>query len=141
MTRRRLDWEAWRDSLLSAAGVLDLTMGGKALPGGFSGECAPFAVLRFEPAGHGRHVADPRRAGSRAHSPWRTETLTPLQGLFALNSPFILRQSDLLGKWMMGQGIEASYQRLFQRTPTSRESRAANDYLRGREKDAAVWSG
>ena len=76
-----------------------------------------------------------------AHSPWRTETLTPLQGLFALNSPFILRQSDLLGKWMMGQGIEPTYQRLFQRAPSPRESQAAAGYLRGRELDETVWSG
>jgi len=141
MTRRRLDWEAWRDSLLSAAGVLDLTMGGKALPA-----ASPDNVRRSLYCASNRQdmdamlrihdVPDPG-----AHSPWRTETLTPLQGLFALNSPFILRQSDLLGKWMMGQGIEPTYQRLFQRAPSPRESQAAAGYLRGRELDETVWSG
>ena len=141
MTRRRLDWEAWRDSLLSAAGVLDLTMGGKALPA-----ASPDNVRRSLYCASNRQdmdamlrihdVPDPG-----AHSPWRTETLTPLQGLFALNSPFILRQSDLLGKWMMGQGIDATYQRLFQRAPSPGESQAAAGYLRGREQDETVWSG
>jgi len=141
MTRRRLDWEAWRDALLAGTGVLDLTMGGKALPAASlenvrrSLYCASNrqdmdAMLRIH------DVPDPG-----AHSPWRTETLTPLQGLFALNSPFILRQSDLLGKRMMGQGIDATYQRLFQRAPSPRESRAAADYLRGRDEAAEVWSG
>jgi hypothetical protein len=140
MTRRRLDWEAWRDSLLSAAGVLDLSMGGPALPASSldnvrrSLYCASNrqdmdAMLRIH------DVPDPG-----AHSPWRTETLTPLQGLFAMNSPFILKQADRLGGWMMERGIEAGYQCLFQRPPTGRERQVAGEFLRGREKDAAVWA-
>jgi hypothetical protein len=31
-----------------------------------------------------------------AHNPWRTETITPLQGFFALNSPFMQQQADVL---------------------------------------------
>jgi hypothetical protein len=76
-----------------------------------------------------------------AHSPWRTETMTPLQGLFALNSPFILKQSDALGAWIRQEGLEAGYRRLFQRHPANWEARAAQAYLQGREGEAAVWSG
>jgi hypothetical protein len=76
-----------------------------------------------------------------AHSPWRTETLTPLQGLFALNSPFILKQAERLGKLAMESGIEATYARLWQRPPTRREADLAASYLRGRETDAAAWAG
>jgi hypothetical protein len=140
MTRRRLDWEAWRDSLLSAAGVLDLSMGGPALPASSLANvrrslyCASNrqdmdAMLRIH------DVPDPG-----AHSPWRTETLTPLQGLFAMNSPFILEQADRLGGWMMERGIEAGYQRLFQRPPTARERQGAGTFLRGGDHDASVWA-
>lgn len=139
--RRRLDWEAWRDSLLAGAGKLDLTVGGPALSAGSldnvrrSLYCASNrqdmdAMLRLH------DVPDPG-----AHSPWRTETMTPLQGLFALNSPFILKQADVLGAWLREAGLEAGYQRLFQRPPEPWEKRAAETYLRGRESEAASWAG
>lgn len=139
--RRRLDWEAWRDSLLAGAGTLDLTMGGPALAVG-----SPDNVRRSLYGASDRQdmdamlrlhdVPDPG-----AHSPWRTETMTPLQGLFALNSPFILKQSDALGAWIRQEGLEAGYRRLFQRHPADWETRAAQAYLQGREGEAAVWSG
>jgi hypothetical protein len=139
--RRRLDWEAWRDSLLAGAGTLDLTMGGPALAVG-----SPDNVRRSLYGASDRQdmdamlrlhdVPDPG-----AHSPWRTETMTPLQGLFALNSPFILKQSDALGAWIRQEGLEAGYRRLFQRHPANWEARAAQAYLQGREGEAAVWSG
>ena len=78
-----------------------------------------------------------------AHSPWRTETITPLQGLFALNSPFMQQRADVLGKWMQAQGagfVTRTYERLFARTPMEREARAAQGFLSGRESDATVWS-
>jgi hypothetical protein len=127
--------------LLAASGKLDLTMGGRALLVASldntrrSLYCASNrqdmdAMLRIH------DVPDPG-----AHSPWRTETLTPLQGLFALNSPFILKQAEGLGAWMMSAGIEAGYERLFERGPAPRERRATQAYLQGRERDLAAWNG
>ena len=140
MTRRRLDWESWRDAMLSAAGRLDLTMGGPALEA-----AAPANNRRslygasnrqdMEPMLRIHDVPDPG-----AHSPWRTETITPLQGLFALNSPFMEQQADALGVWMQSEGFEATYARLFQRQPTQREAAALGSFMAGREKDSAAWS-
>ena len=143
MTRRRLDWESWRDAILSATGQIDLKMGGVASSindvknqrrslYGASDRQDMDPMLRIH------DVPDP---GS--HNPWRTETITPLQGLFALNSPFIQQQSDALGRWLQSRGdqrIEEVYARLFQRKPSEREAQAAKAFTSGREADASVWS-
>lgn len=147
MTRRRLDWESWRDAILSATSSLDLRLGGPALAisdlknqrrslYGASNRQDMDPMLRVH------DVPDPG-----AHNPWRTETITPLQGLFALNSPFMQQQSDALGRWLQGQsagdvteGVRAAYAQLFQRNPTDKEEQAGGRFLTGREQDAVAWS-
>jgi hypothetical protein len=140
MLRRRLDWEAWRDAILSATGQLDLKMGGPAASisdaknlrrslYGASDRQDMDPMLRIH------DVPDPG-----AHNPWRTETITPLQGLFALNSPFMLEQGAILGRWAMNRSSDEVYARLFGRAPSPREAEVAKAFVSGREKDAAVWS-
>lgn len=75
-----------------------------------------------------------------AHNPWRTETITPLQGLFALNSPFIQQQADVLGRWALNHSIDEVYARLFSRKPSHHEAEMMSAFVSGREKDPAVWS-
>ena len=140
MLRRRLDWEAWRDGILSSTGQIDLKMGGPAASisdaknlrrslYGASDRQDMDPMLRIH------DVPDPG-----AHNPWRTETITPLQGLFALNSPFMHQQADVLGKWAMQHGVDEVYARLFSRKPTAHEAAVAKGFVGGREADAAVWS-
>lgn len=140
MLRRRLDWEAWRDAILTASGQINLTTGGPAAVindlkntrrslYGASDRQDMDPMLRLH------DVPDPG-----AHNPWRTETITPLQGLFALNSPFMQHHADALGKWAMGHDVSAVYARLFQRPPTPREAQAAKVFFTGREHDEAAWS-
>ncbi len=140
MLRRRLDWEAWRDAILTATGQIDLKLGGPASTVsdlkntrrslyGASDRQDMDPMLRIH------DVPDPG-----AHNPWRTETITPLQGLFALNSPFMQQQADVLGQWAMKHTTEEIYARLFHRQPTAREAEVARMFVRGREKDAAAWS-
>ncbi len=143
MIRRRLDWESWRDAVLTATGELDLRSGGPAASisdaknlrrslYGASDRQDMDPMLRIH------DVPDPG-----AHNPWRTETITPLQGLFALNSPFMQTRADTLGKWIQSQGenrLPLTYARLFQRPPTERETQAAHRFLTGRESDPAAWS-
>jgi dsDNA-binding SOS-regulon protein len=147
MSRRRLDWESWRDAMLSVTGSLDLRLGGPALSisdsanqrrslYGASNRQDMDPMLRIH------DVPDPG-----AHNPWRTETITPLQGLFALNSPFMLQQADTLGRWLqnlparqVADRVSAAYAQLFQRSPTEGEQRVAQRFLGGREGDASAWS-
>lgn len=140
MLRRRLDWEAWRDAILTATGQIDLRMGGPAAAisdaknvrrslYGASDRQDMDPMLRIH------DVPDPG-----AHNPWRTETITPLQGLFALNSPFMQQQADVLGKWAVDHSTAEIYERLFQRPPTAREAEVAAAFVAGREGDTAVWA-
>ncbi len=140
MTRRRLDWEAWRDSLLVATGQLDVSMGGPASAAsdlnnqrrslyGASDRQDMDPMLRIH------DVPDPG-----AHSPWRTETITPLQGLFALNSPFVQQRSETLGRWIMSHSLEQAFERLYQRPPSATEVTVAQAFLSGREKEPAAWA-
>jgi hypothetical protein len=75
-----------------------------------------------------------------AHSPWRTETITPLQGLFALNSPFVHQLSETLGRWAKANTLEQTFTRLYQRSPSPRERAAAEAFVKGREADPAIWT-
>ena len=147
MPRRRLDWESWRDALLSASGRLDLRLGGPALAiGATDNRRRSFYGASdrqdMDPMLRIHDVPDPG-----AHSPWRVETITPLQGLFALNSPFMLQQADALGALLrpaaageVAARVRLAYQRLYQRPPGGRELGAAARFFRGRETDPAAWS-
>jgi len=140
MLRRRLDWEAWRDAILTASGQIDLKMGGPASSisdlkntrrslYGASDRQDMDPMLRIH------DVPDPG-----AHNPWRTETITPLQGLFALNSPFMQQQADVFGKWAMNHGVTEIYARLFDRKPSAKEAAAAGAFISGHENGAVTWS-
>jgi len=147
MNRRRLDWEAWRDALLAAADSIDLSTGGPAQP-----ISSPTNRRRSLYGASNRQDMDPMLRihdvpDPGAHSPWRTETLTPLQGLFALNAPFIQQQADQLSLKlqadltpMLTDRIRSVYHCLFQRSPTERETAAATRFLIGREQDPAAWA-
>ncbi len=99
MNRRRLDLEAFRDSLLAAAGRLDLAMGGPSV----EITTAPFSTRRsvygfIERQNMPAFFRTFDFANPNAHTPQRPETASPQQALFILNSPFALEQSRELAK-------------------------------------------
>jgi hypothetical protein len=147
MTRRRLEFESWRDAMLSANGQMDPKMGG------------PSTELKLEDNHrrtlYGTVYRDEMDAMLRihdvpdpaSHSPARMETITPLQALFALNGPFMERQADALAQRLQTQAgpalterVNLAYALLYQRAPTSKEMTLATQFLKGRESDAAAWS-
>ena len=147
MPRQRLDFEAWRDAMLSATALIDLKIGG-------------LSRLASEPGNHRRTLyatsdrqdLDPMLRihdfpDPGAHSASRAETITPLQQLFTLNGPFVLEQADALAGRLDKKGVQDWQQRvrqayawLFQRSPTDKELSLARTFLRGRETDKAAWS-
>ena len=95
--RRRLDFEATRDSLLAVAGTLDPTIGGRPVDivaakssprrtiyGFIDRQNLPGLFRTFD------------FASPDISSPQRYETTVPQQALFLLNSPFLLEQSRAL---------------------------------------------
>jgi len=123
--RRRLDAESLRDAMLSAAGNLDLSCGGKPAPLGAENHCR--TVYGFV----SRKKLDPYLAlfdfpVPNATSEARNETNVPLQRLFLMNSPFVLAESKVLAK---DATIESLYERLLQRRPTTAEMQLGRRFL------------
>jgi len=134
MNPRRLDVEAYRDNLLEAAGTLDRSVGGPSLD-------------LDQPENHRRTVyARISRARvstllqlydfpeATMHSPWRETTTTPLQQLFAMNSPFMQDQAAALVKSVdrepdAATKIRAIYRKVLIREPTEAELARAEKYL------------
>lgn len=97
--RRRLDFEALRDSILAVAGRLDTTVGGKPVDlfkPPFPTRRTVYGLIdRTNLPGTFRifDVASPD-----THSPQRFQTTVPQQALFLLNSPFIQEQAKALAQ-------------------------------------------
>lgn len=106
-SRRRLDFEALRDSLLAASGNLDRTVGGRAvdlygvvpskrrtLYGFIDRQNLPGVMRTFDFA-----LPD-------AHAPQRFTTTVPQQALFLMNSSFVQDQARALAKRVDGAGAD-----------------------------------
>jgi hypothetical protein len=134
-SQRRLDVEAWRDALLAATGELDLKTGGEpfALEDPKATRRTVYGLVKRRELDEMLRIHD--FPDPIAHSSTRTETATPLQQLFSLNSPFIFARSEALAASLTGQDdtakIHEAYQRLFQREPSAREHELGLAYLQG----------
>jgi hypothetical protein len=131
--RRRLDFEATWDSLLAAAGRLDLTMGGHPV----ALTVPPFARRR---AIYGllsrQELPDLYSAfdfpSPEFHAPSRQETLLPQQALFLMNSPFVQAQAtalatrpDVAAESVSERRVERLYAIVYGRSPTADEASRA----------------
>ncbi len=153
--RRRLEAEAIRDSVLSVAGDLDLTMGGPGFePFRFKDdhspiydhednerlnapECRRRAVYRFAV----RSVPNPfveclDGADPNAMTPVRNTTITALQALTLMNDPFMIRESEAFATRLakdqpeLPAQIDRAYSLLFSREPRPSEKAAVILYAK-----------
>ncbi|MBI3880861.1 MAG: PSD1 domain-containing protein [Verrucomicrobia bacterium] len=145
MNRRRLDFEALRDTILAIGGRLDLTMGG------------PSVRLNSEPFSTRRSVYG---YVDRANLPSmftsfdfaspdlvtgkRADTVVPQQALFMMNSSLVVEQArnlsqraDFQAEPTLEKRVEMLYRLIYQRAPRPVEKQIALDYIRG-ELGAAV---
>ncbi|MEE2639076.1 MAG: PSD1 and planctomycete cytochrome C domain-containing protein [Planctomycetota bacterium] len=135
MNRRRLDFEEWRDAMLQAGGRLDLEVGGPA------GELETENNFRrtLYATVHRRDISVTMRTHDfpdpTQHSPRRSSTVTPLQGLYALNGPLLTRQAELLVERLNRHSGEDStrihfaHEILFGRSPSAEEIKLALRFL------------
>ncbi len=140
---RRLDVEALRDSMLYVSGALDLT------PGGPPDALEDLCNTRRTVYGYvSRRRLDTTLGlfdfpNPNATSPRRIPTSTPLQGLFFLNSEFVMEQARSLA-WRLTQErgndntakIRRLYRLLFGRHPTKEELRMGSAFVKA---DAKGW--
>lgn len=129
MNRQRLEIESVRDSMLAAAGRLDLTTGG--LP--FSLTAQPSiprrSVYGFIERGKVPSILSSFDfASPDQHAPMRFVTTVPQQALFFLNNPLIAEQAryvvarrEVVSAATDKQKIEQLYLFIFGRMPTERE--------------------
>lgn len=135
MERRRLDVEAWRDAILAVSGQLDTTIGGPSID-----PTEPEQTRRTVYSEVSRLDLNPLLAlfdfpDPNVHAASRAETTTPLQKLFVMNSPFIVKQAELLAGRCRdhsaddAERIDWVYQTLFGREVTNEERQPALEFL------------
>jgi hypothetical protein len=145
--RRRLDWEAWRDSMLFAAGTLDRRAGGpgvdplletamntRSLYGRLDRQDVPGILRVFD-------IANPDTA---VHV--RSKTTVPQQSLAVLNAPLVVAASRQVAARVDREigdtsnediRIVALWRTVLGRDPTAEERQQAQDWLAGESVGAA----
>ncbi|MBC8354646.1 MAG: PSD1 domain-containing protein [Planctomycetes bacterium] len=98
MNRRRLSVEAWRDALLSVGDRLAFQLGGPSIDPQAPDERRRTAYSRISRLELDAMLALFDFPDPNVHSPKRNETTTPLQKLFVLNSPFMVRQAEAFAR-------------------------------------------
>ena len=135
MNARRLDIEAFRDSLIATTGELKMDGGGPStdvdLPTNLRRTVfGRISRARTNPLLRLYDFPDPSQ-----HSPARDLTVTPLQQLFVMNSAFLESQAGKLGLLVEdaeGQAkIRLLYRRIFSRDPSPKELDLGLSYLNG----------
>jgi hypothetical protein len=141
MNRRRLDFEAMRDTLLFVAGNLDPSVGGRPVDllaqreGSFARRRTIYgAIDRNDLPGLYRvfDFANPDLTTAQ-----RDTTTVPQQSLFFLNSPFVMEQAAKLVESPSVQGLDceaeqirALFQRVYQRDPSEDDHQWGLRFLR-----------
>ncbi|MGJ8695514.1 MAG: DUF1549 and DUF1553 domain-containing protein [Verrucomicrobiaceae bacterium] len=142
--RVRKDLEGWRDTALQVSGELDLKMGGTPV----ALEAAPFTGRRtiYGKVRRG-YLESVMRAfdfpGSEEALMRRSETTTPMQALYLMNSPVLHEQARALasGVEIGEEGLKGIYGRVLRRDPRADEMAAALGWLaRARmQRTAGPW--
>jgi hypothetical protein len=142
MSRRRLGVEAWRDAILASTARLREGIGGLSID-----PTAPDQRRRTVYSRISRLSLNPMLSlfdfpDPNIHADHRVETTTPLQKLFVMNSPFMVRQADALAQLLTQETngtdnsfIQRSYLRLYGRPVTDAELQLGLEFLKG-SKDA-----
>jgi hypothetical protein len=143
--RRRLEFEAMRDSLLFVAGQLDSKMGGKAV----DITTAPFSKRRTVYGFIDRqNLPGVFRtfdlASPDSSTPQRYQTTVPQQALFMLNHPFVQEQARALAKRLAtdmepAAKLQHLYRDIYARMPDADEMRIGLQFVEqsGRLKSGA----
>lgn len=148
--RRRLEFEALRDSLLASSGRLDASLAGRPVDlftEPFTPRRTVYGFIDRQDLPGLFRVFD--FASPDVSTPQRPMTTVPQQALFAMNAGFVLNQAEqIAGRTDVaaapddGTRIRAIYQRLFQRDPLPAELALGQKYLSGPsagEIDPPVW--
>ena len=136
MGRRRLDIEAWRDSLLATCANLDQRLGGPSIPLTANENRRRTLYGKIDRADLDDMLRLFDFPDPSTHSPEREPTTTALQQLFVLNSPFMLRQADALSERLLAGGaadnttiVRQAFRLLLARDPSANEIQLGTAFL------------
>jgi hypothetical protein len=134
---RRLEFEAYRDSLLFTAGCLDQKVGGKPV----DLDAEPFTTRRTVYGYIDRQVLPAifrtfDFASPDASTAQRPKTTVPQQALFAMNAPFSLEQAkhviarpEVAEKTDPAERVRALYRTVFAREATDEETLLGTEFI------------
>ncbi len=136
--RRRLDWEAWRDGLMSAAGVLDThTRGGRGvnpLAQDAMHRRTLYTRLDRQDVPGILRIFDVANPDAATHE--RSRTSVPQQSLAALNAPLVIDAARQVAARSLREGgaqedtrIERLWRACLSRSPDGDEISAAKGFL------------
>lgn len=141
MPRRRLGIEAFRDSLLCVSGKLDSSnFGGPSIDPADDKQTRRTIYSRISRLELNRFLALYDFPDPNVTAEQRAETITPLQKLFAINSPFMLAQAQALREKLLHQipdhspeatlkRIDMAYQILYSRNAMKEEMELGLEFL------------
>ena len=149
MNPRRLDIEAWRDSLLVVSGDLDSKAGGA--PDEHVLQSNRRTMYGKISRNFDRSISEEFLRifdfpAPRSSSAARTESTVPQQYLFILNSPFMIARSESLAQRLRQSApddatrLDLAYSILFQRRPEPSEKQAGLNYLSEAGDNEKAWA-
>jgi hypothetical protein len=149
MSRRRLSIEAWRDSLLAAAGRLDGAVGGTSIDIADLRQTRRTVYSKVSRLSLNPLLALFDFPDANLHADRRVETITPLQKLFVMNSPFMIQLANALAERVTTDAgdstpeafVQRAYLVLYGREPSEVERRLGLSFLQaqgGRQEYAHV---
>ncbi len=145
---RKLEVEAWRDTLLTVTGELDRNIGGSPVNEILNSKRRTiYATIsrtgdRFQSDAFLRLFDFPAAVSTSAK---RSVSTVPQQYLFMLNNPFMTNRASALGQWLhdheasLSRRIELAYHKLYSRPPAAEEITLATNWL-GNSPDKDKWS-
>jgi len=146
MPRRRLSIEQWRDAVLAVSGQLDPQLGGPSIEPHDPQAARRTVYSRISRLELNALLARFDFPDPNTHSDRRTETTTPLQKLFVLNSPFMDRLAGLLAERLRqaspsdSDRLRLLYQLLFSREPQAAEELLTREFLAQEPGEDRRWA-
>jgi len=147
MNRRRLDFEATRDSLLAVSGRLDHVIGGPPMPS-LTGPTANRRTLygfvdRLNLPGLYRTFDFPDPSTT---SPRRDQTTVAPQALFLMNHPFaidaartLLARPEIAAEHDFSAKVERLYRLIYNRSPSGEDISSVREFLAGLPVESTRW--
>ncbi|HEY3897207.1 MAG TPA: PSD1 and planctomycete cytochrome C domain-containing protein [Chthoniobacter sp.] len=136
MNRRRLTFEQWRDSVLVDSGDLIEALGAKSVNIDDPDTRCRTVYARVSRLKLADELMRFDYPDANVHAEKRSVTITPMQKLFMLNSPFILGHAADFAALLQGGAeddptrVTNAYRLLFARDPDDTELALAADFLR-----------